>query len=352
MENRPIVDTAAGGGPSLSVVIPMYNAAPTIGRCLDSVFAAAPGDLQVIVVDDNSSDGSGRIAARYPCELISVRTPRNIGPGAARNRGGRAARGEVIVFVDADIVLTADTLRNIRAAFTTSPDLEVLGGIYAKEPANVGFGAWFVALKTFYFASRGAWRKPITFVQSACCGMRRALFEESGGFSEKGAAEEYEYGRRLKKKHEIYMDKSVVVVHHHPAVLARLEEITRRTYHWFPLFLGDFTFETDGGTGTRQEGLSALLYFTSFVLLLLCLARAALGAPPPAALVAACLLPLAAAVAVNAGLYRFMARERSWLFALAAVPTDALLYVGVGCGASAATAAVAWRAAARQFRGL
>lgn len=96
--------------PAISIVIPAYNAATTLPRALDSVFEQTCPALEVIVVDDGSSDGTDEVVAQYTGR-VAARTSRtevrylrqvNAGPSAARNRGVELARGDWIAFLDAD----------------------------------------------------------------------------------------------------------------------------------------------------------------------------------------------------------------------------------------------------------
>ncbi len=92
--------------PLLSVVIPCYNEERYLGRCLDSLAAQAYRRHEIILVDDGSRDATPRIAAERAKRDKRVRLVRqaNAGPGAARNRGARLAKGSILVFVDADMV--------------------------------------------------------------------------------------------------------------------------------------------------------------------------------------------------------------------------------------------------------
>ena len=87
--------------PRLSVVIPNYNRAVLIGETLDNVFAQTRPPDEVIVVDDGSTDDSVAVIERYGKRVTLIRQA-NAGPGAARNRGLAAARGELIQFMDSD----------------------------------------------------------------------------------------------------------------------------------------------------------------------------------------------------------------------------------------------------------
>lgn len=94
--------------PAVSVIIPVFNVRPYIDECLESLLAQTLDSLELVFVDDQGTDGTipylkGRIDAyRGPKSLRIVSTPRNGGPGAARNAGISVARGEFIAFVDGD----------------------------------------------------------------------------------------------------------------------------------------------------------------------------------------------------------------------------------------------------------
>ena len=87
--------------PQVSVIIPVFNGAATIGRVIECVLAQSAGDVEIICVDDGSTDGSADAARRYG-ERVRVLTQPNRGQAAARNAGARASSGEFIVFLDAD----------------------------------------------------------------------------------------------------------------------------------------------------------------------------------------------------------------------------------------------------------
>lgn len=98
--------------PVLSVIIPVYNAERSIERTLDSVLPQAGEDAEIILIDDGSCDRSLEICQRLAREdaRIKVFSQANGGPGAARNTGLQAARGEYIQFVDSDDTLMPGTI--------------------------------------------------------------------------------------------------------------------------------------------------------------------------------------------------------------------------------------------------
>ncbi|MFI5932822.1 CDP-glycerol glycerophosphotransferase family protein [Actinoplanes sp. NPDC051494] len=93
--------------PVLSVVVPIYNVEPYLAECLGSLAGQYRGALEVIMVDDGSTDGSAAIAERFAAEDPRFRllSKENAGLGAARNTGTAAATGEYLMFVDSDDVL-------------------------------------------------------------------------------------------------------------------------------------------------------------------------------------------------------------------------------------------------------
>lgn len=86
----------------VSVIIPVYNAEQYLERCLKAVLSQTHEDLEIILINDGSTDGSGAIIRACHDDRIVVIEKKNGGVSAARNDGLRKATGECIVFVDAD----------------------------------------------------------------------------------------------------------------------------------------------------------------------------------------------------------------------------------------------------------
>ncbi len=89
--------------PQVTVVVPIYNSVSTIKRAIDSVVAQTYSDLEIIVVDDGSTDQSRNLITQWGIDNLSlIRHPHNRGAAAARNTGIAAARGRFIAFLDSD----------------------------------------------------------------------------------------------------------------------------------------------------------------------------------------------------------------------------------------------------------
>jgi len=100
----------------LSVVIPLYNKADTIGRSLSSVLSQSLKDFEAIVVDDGSTDAGGEIVAATADRRVRLMRQQNAGAAAARNTGISAARGSWIALIDADDFWSPDHLETLLAA--------------------------------------------------------------------------------------------------------------------------------------------------------------------------------------------------------------------------------------------
>lgn len=110
--------------PSVSVVIPAHNEAPTIADVVRGCARHTPGLAEVLVVDDGSTDATAEAAAAAGARV--VRLERNSGKGVAIQRGVAAARGEILVFIDADGQDDPSEIAGLLAAFRPEVDL-VLG---------------------------------------------------------------------------------------------------------------------------------------------------------------------------------------------------------------------------------
>lgn len=106
--------------PRVSVIIPVYNGAATVGAAIDSVFAQTFADYEIVCVDDGSRDDSLAVLERYPTRLRVLRQ-HNQGPSAARNLGVRNSSGEMLGFLDADDLWHPRFLERTVAALDREP---------------------------------------------------------------------------------------------------------------------------------------------------------------------------------------------------------------------------------------
>src|SRR4030095_5183861 len=166
--------------PTISVIIPVYNGAVYLNSCLEAVTASDYRSYECIVVDDGSTDDGRSIAAQFP---LSVRVlhlaegPR--GPAYARNRGAEAARGAILFFVDADIMVSSRALRRVANLFQERTDVAAVFGSYDSRPAAAGVVSRYRNL-LHHFVHQNGNREASTF-WAGCGALRRSVLQEVGG---------------------------------------------------------------------------------------------------------------------------------------------------------------------------
>ena len=207
-----------------TIIIPCWNAASTIGRCLESVSALKrSGELEIIVVDDASTDDTARIAGTYPCRLVT--SDRRGGAGRARNRGAELASGDVLFFTDADVVLPGNALDLLTKAFETER-ADCVVGVFSPENPYQGFFSQYKSLYCNFKYQRLAGGAAFN---TAVAALPKRLFVELGGFNETlAAAEDNDFGDRL-FKHGFRC-----VIEH------RLEVVHLKEFHLTSLLVNDF----------------------------------------------------------------------------------------------------------------
>jgi len=162
----------------ISVVIPVHNASAFLPRCLSALQTSTFADFECVVVDDGSTDDSGSLAAAAGASVISTGGQR--GPAFARNRGVAASSGEIIFFVDADVLVQPGTVAQVAKSFEENPALDALIGSYDEDTAELNFLSKYKNLMHCFVHQQGK-RRASTF-WTGCGALRRDVFDEFGGF--------------------------------------------------------------------------------------------------------------------------------------------------------------------------
>ena len=172
---------------AVTAVVPMYNAAGTIHRCLQSIAAQTVPVTEVIVVDDASTDDSaGLVGAITGLPIRLIRQPMNRGPGAARNLGARSARTPVVAFLDSDDEWKPGLIEEMSNALVAH-DADFVGcGGTRLGGLGRGTDRLLASPNASIDLTRDFWRVALDFmpVHSSGLMVKRSLLVAAGGFPE------------------------------------------------------------------------------------------------------------------------------------------------------------------------
>ena len=365
--------------PRISVVIPVFNGGPGLEKCLAAIAASSNPAFECIVVDDASTDGMADIAV-LPRGVHVIKLEQQSGPGIARNRGASEAHGDVLLFIDADVLLHPDALAIAASALQKDPDLSAVFGSYDDQPGHASFISQYRNLFHHWVHQQG--NEEASTFWAGCGAIRREVFIEMGGFSPaygRPSIEDIELGTRLRRSgHRIRLLKTMFGTHMKKWTFWNLirTDIFHRGVPWMGLVLRERRAPNDLNLGlsSRIATILAGLLGLSWLALPL-MGHAAALLPPAAVLLAATMsiwlsnpanrhggrtwlallvltiaplaayslapdpwtvIPLALIVALMAthlAFYRYVTRKRSGAFAIAVIPMQVVFFLG--CAASA-----------------
>jgi GT2 family glycosyltransferase len=276
------------------------------------------------------------VAARHADTI--VRLPgRAHGPAFARNRGVEVARGEIVVFVDSDVCVHPDTLSRFLSVFDENPEVSAVFGSYDATPSHRGLVSEFRNLLHHFVHQRGA--GPAETFWAGCGAVRASAFRQVSMFDEwhyaRPQIEDIELGRRLRiNGHPILLDPDIQGTHLKRWTLKDFmsTDFQHRGIPWTRLLLQEGPNNSSGVlnlrrsekictaiTGIGMIGIVVAVLFQSFWPLL---------APAGA---------MATIATLNADFYRFLARDRGWLFSARVLPLHAIYY-----GTSLISAVFGW----------
>ena len=240
------------GGPIISVVIPVFNGAPIIEDCLQSLLSQEGRHIkEIIVVDNGSTDDTGEIIRRQ--DRVRYLYEERPGSSAARNRGAMEASGDILAFVDADCRAVPGWAGKALDVFRSRPDVNGLVGrchginstLWA-EFAQRSYEAFVREIQT----GEGRLLK----IDSKNFFIRTTVFREIGGFDTGlGNSEDVDLGIRLYRAgHPIVYGQEVEIFHINPADLGkRIKTRREQGYYDFMIF-------------RKYAPSEGILYFPSF----------------------------------------------------------------------------------------
>ena len=117
---------------TISVIVPERNGGAKLRKSLSALTKTIPPPVELIVVAEGDTDESWRIAEEFMGKVLRIPEPQ--GPARARNWGARTVQGEILFFIDADDVISPDSIHQVETAFRNEPLLVALFGSYDDEP--------------------------------------------------------------------------------------------------------------------------------------------------------------------------------------------------------------------------
>ncbi|WP_299958623.1 glycosyltransferase family 2 protein [uncultured Modestobacter sp.] len=310
------------GPPSLSLVLPVHRDGPELRRCLAAVDALDPAPVDVVVVVDGADPQVVERVRPHATEVIPLTT--RGGPGRARNIGARSVRGEVLLFIDADVEVRPDLVARVAAHLGEHPEVDALIGSYDDSPGAPNFLSQYKNLLNHFVHHRSR-REGFTF-WGACGAIRRTAFTALGGFDEaytEPSIEDIELGQRLRAAGgRIHVVPEIQVKHLKRWTATSLvrADVLSRALPWSELIVSRTGFDDDLNIDRAGR---AKVAATGALLLGMVAARRRPGRRLAAASAGTLL-------ALDVPLLRFYARHRGLPFAAATVPWLWLSYAYSG----------------------
>jgi hypothetical protein len=312
--------------PTLSVILPVRDGEQFLTASLAALRASdlPRSQWELVVIDDSSHDRSAELAERYADRVIQL-TGGPRGPAFARNRGADIARGDVLVFVDADVCVHPDALRLIVQTLEQEPDVSAVFGAYDFTPTADGLVSQYRNLLHRFVHQRDA-GNAVTF-WAGCGAVRKSVFTSCGGFDESEylscSVEDIELGYRLSALgHRIVLRPEIQGKHIKPWTLHSMivTDVWQRGIPWTRLLL------TSKVRPAATLNLRPLEQVCTVLVVFGCFALAGWLWSGRTIWLAAAALAVAATLAINAPLLAWLARHRGWWFATRAMPLRVLYY--------------------------
>jgi glycosyltransferase involved in cell wall biosynthesis len=198
--NTESTDQGKSAKLDISIIMPVYNGVEFIVKSLPPLIEMQRrGEVrEVIVVDDTSTDETAQLAADLGARVIP--SGGRLGPGAARNEAAKLAAGEILWFVDADVIIHDDAAAYMEEGFA-DPEVVAVFGSYDDRPPAQNFLSQYKNLVHHFYHHRG--RREASTFWSGCGAVRKQAFLDVGGFDiekyKRPSIEDIELGYRLRE---------------------------------------------------------------------------------------------------------------------------------------------------------
>jgi glycosyltransferase involved in cell wall biosynthesis len=197
----------------VSIIIPAFNASATIETCLKSVYQQDYPNIEVIIVDDCSTDDTLQKASGFPVRIISNK--RNLGAAYSRNVGARSAKSEILIFADSDIVIPRDGVSRITQRLLEQQDILIVGATYSENSRHLNFISDFKNLDLSYRYSLAP--DYVRYLSGHFFALKKSTFFDCGSFSThfpNSSVEDMAFFYSVSKGNKIlFLDKNIKVDH-------------------------------------------------------------------------------------------------------------------------------------------
>lgn len=308
---------------TISVIMPVYNGTDFIRKSLPPLLEMQQrGEvLEVLVIDDSSTDDTPDLAARMGARVMP--SGGRMGPGGARNQAAEVAEGDILWFVDADVVVHEDAARRLLGGFEATAAVAIFGS-YDSDPPAQNFFSRYKNLVHHYYHHKAS-EEAQTF-WSGCGAVQKDAFLATGGFNVERykypSIEDIELGHRLiKAGGSIRLLREVECTHLKVWRLGNLlhTEIFRRAIPWSRLILNS----GEGIPNDLNVGMSEQVRAVVAGIFLLSILAALAGCLSPPML----LIPLLLMLYANKEIALFFSRRGGPLFAVAALLFHQVYYL-------------------------
>jgi glycosyltransferase involved in cell wall biosynthesis len=313
--------------PLVSVIVPNYNYGRVLGQCLRALQAQTYAPLEIVLVDDRSTDDSVAVAESLGVDVLSP--PVNSGVSAARNLGAAHANGEILVFLDSDIALAPDAVANAVTLLESEPRIGAVCGNFDPVPLvrDSLVKEYRNLFRHYYFLCRLG--SISGFLPTSILAMSAKVWAEVGPFNTRlDQSEGADLGERVTDRYEVHLTDTVRGCHDDDQNLkVALRKIFVRTKVQIPFFLQPRYAASTVGSPESRASLAATL--------------TAITAPLPLLSMPLTVAPaafLAWYLAIDRQMYRFVFAQRGVAFGVFFAGMHFLANLTIAAGAAAGIA--------------
>ena len=312
---------------TLSLIVPVHKEQDPakLAACLRSILAADPLPDEIVLVSDGTKVSINKLI-KDTSRIDQLSTQKKLGPAHARNKGAAHASGDILVFIDSDIVVPKNLFHLIKDQFRAAPNLTALFGSYDNQPSEPNFLSQYRNL-LHHFVHQTSNSKASTF-WTGCGVIKRSVFMEMGGFDAGKyplpSIEDIALGYRLTSAdYNIRLCKKIQVKHLKKwnAVNMIKVDFFQRALPWSEIIINQKGLINDLNIKSKDRWSVTMVFLFGLSLLLIFF--------NPYLIIASILLT-AIFLLLNYQLYQFFYREKGGWFTIRVIPWQGVFYFTSG----------------------